>query len=62
MIPRLRVAVLESLQAAAVVLLVETGAVIGAKGLVQRLLEGSGSLRASLAFLRHDRIFTLDIE
>ena len=56
------VAVLESLQAAAVALLVETGAVTGAMGLVQMPLEGSGSLRANLAFLRHDRIFTLEIE
>lgn len=58
----LRVAVLESVPAAVVALLVVRGAVTGAMDLVQRPLEDLGSLRASLAFSRHDRIFTLDIK
>ena len=61
-IPTLRVAVLETLPAAAVALLVARGAVTGAMDLAQRPLEGLGSLRASLAFLMHDRKFTLDIK
>lgn len=61
-IPTLRVAVLESLPAAVVASLVVRGAVTGAMDLVQRPLEGLGNLRASLAFSRHDRIFTLDIK